>query len=138
MKGEHLDIYLRAHTEKVVEKPHNARKKDKKQPDRLPPFALIVDTETRTDVHQRLMFGIYRLCKLVGTQYRVEREGIVYSGTREPSHLSYSAELATEELNCIGNFVTNPDNFADIEVPHFPPQTRLQVHQSFPEFMHKV
>jgi len=136
MKGEHLDIYLRAHTEKHVENPRPQRKKDKKQPERLPPFALIIDTETRTDVHQRLMFGIYRVCKLVGTQYLVEREGIVYSGTSEPSHLSYSAELEKNELNNIGTFVLN--TFADIEVPHFPPQVRLQVHQSFPEFLHKV
>src|SRR5437016_14012256 len=108
MKGEHLDIYLRAHTEKAVENPRSARKKTKKQPDRLPPFALIVDTETRTDVHQRLMFGHFRVCKLVGGQYLTEREGIVYSGVSDPTHLSYSAELEKEELNAIGTFVNNP------------------------------
>ena len=136
MKGEHLDIYLRAHTEKHVENPRPQRKENRKQPERLPPGALFVDTETRTDVHQRLMFGIYRQCKLVNGQYLTERKGIVYSGTSDPAHLSYSAELKKEELNAIGTFVLN--TYADIEVKQFPPQTRLQVHQSFPEFMHKV
>src|SRR2546427_782693 len=138
MNGEHLDIYLRAHTEKFCEneKARKPRKQDKEQPERSPDHSLIIDTETRVDVHQRLMFGIYRQCKRVDGQYRVEKEGIVYSGTSEPAHLSYSAVLEKEELNTIGIFVLN--TYADIEVKHFPPQITLQVHRSFPEFMHKV
>src|SRR5947199_9692581 len=116
MSGEQLDVYLRAHTEKVVEKPRTQRKKVKKQPERLPPFALIVDTETRTDVHQRLMFGHFRVCKLVGGQYLTEREGMVYSGRSDPAHLSYSAELDKEKLNAMGTLVNSPDNYANIEV----------------------
>ena len=84
---EKHDIFLRAHTEKVVENPRTQRKKEKKLPERLPPFALFVDTETRTDVHQRLMFGHFRVCKLVNGPYLTEREGIVYSGTSDPAHL---------------------------------------------------
>jgi hypothetical protein len=140
MSAERVDIYLRAHTEKVrdseKEKKPRSTKQDKALPDRFPPHALIVDTETRVDVHQRLMFGIYRVCKLVDGQYRTEKEGVVYSSFSEISHLSYAAVLEKKELNSIGSFVLN--TFPDIELKYFPPRTRLEVHQSFPDFMTKV
>jgi hypothetical protein len=95
MNAERLDIYLRAHTEKVVENPRKtSSKKEKELPDKWPKYALIVDTETRTDVHQRLIFGFYRVCNLVNGQYRVERERIVYSGAfGDVLPLDYSAVL---------------------------------------------
>jgi hypothetical protein len=71
------------------------------------------------------MFGLYRLCKLVGDAYLCESEGIVYSEA-----------ITKAELNQIGTFVSN--TLADVEVKQFPPETRLQVHRSFPEFMQKV
>src|SRR5207302_8052827 len=86
---------------------------------------LIFDTETRTDVHQQLMFGFYRLCKLVGDRYACESEGIVYS-----------EQITKEEQSQIGTFVLN--TLTDVEVRQFPPQVKLQVHRSFPEFMAKV
>jgi hypothetical protein len=119
------DIYLRAHTAKHTEKgggqPQRTAASLPKWPDRV----LIFDTETRTDVHQDLMFGVYRICKLIGDVYLCESEGIVYSEA-----------LTKEELNQIGIFVSN--TLADVEVKQFPPETRLQVHRSFPEFMQKV
>jgi hypothetical protein len=84
-----------------------------------------MDSETRTDVHQDLMFGFYRICRLVGDAYVCESEGVVYSEA-----------ITREELNQIGIFVSN--TLADVEVKQFPPETRLQVHRSFPEFMEKV
>src|SRR6266566_2562911 len=101
MNGEHLDIYLRAHTEKVVEKPRTRRKMEKKQLARWPERVLIWDTETRTDIHQKLMFGIFRICKLMGDHYVCEREGIIYSGESDDAALNSAAVLEKSELNAI-------------------------------------
>ena len=48
----------------------------------------------------------------------------------------YSEDLTKEELNQIGTFVLGA--LSEVEVKQFPPQVRLQVHRSFPEFMLKV
>ena len=133
---EHRDIYLRAHTVQHAEEPRRKRERKKVSAPKWPQRVLIFDTETRTDVHQQLMFGIYRVCKLVGDTYVCESEGIVYSGVEEHHSQSSAAVLEKSELNQIGTFVLN--TYADVEVKRFPPQGRLAVHQSFPEFMHKV
>ena len=123
--GEYRDIYLRAHTAKHTEKVHEKRNRSDTSVPKWPEQALVFDTETRTDVHQNLMFLSYRICRLVGDVYLCESEGVVYS-----------EEITKEELNQIGTFVLN--TLADVEVKQFPPQTRLRVHRSFPEFMNKV
>src|SRR5947209_8794706 len=123
--GERRDIYLRAHTAKHIEKLPEKRGRANASLPKWPERVLIFDTETRTDVHQDLMFGFYRMCKLVGNQYVCESEGIVYA-----------EELADDELNQIGTFVLH--TFSEVEVKQFPPQVRLKVHRSFPEFMRKV
>src|SRR5438094_208960 len=139
------DIYLRAHTELHREQETKPRKrKDKAQLDKWPKKCLSFDTETRTCMeagcngvrYQQLMFGIYRVCKLVEGRYICESEGIFYSSSEEDSASSPLAVLEKSELNAIGTFVLN--NFADIEVKQFPPKLRLAVHQSYPEFMNKV
>jgi hypothetical protein len=122
---ERRDIYLRAHTAKHTEEPRAKRERSSTSVPKWPKYALIFDTETRTDVHQDLMFGIYRICKLVGGVYVCESEGVVYSEV-----------ITKEELNEIGTFVS--DALADVEVKQFPPETSLRVHRSFPEFMNKV
>ena len=75
------DIYLRAHTavvpttaepsrsqksgssgETLAGKSLSAKKHKTKttiEPNKWPERALVFDTETRTDIHQKLMFGIY-------------------------------------------------------------------------------
>src|SRR5215469_17220398 len=123
--SERRDIYFRAHTAKYTDNPHEKRKPGDVSVPKWPERVLIFDTETRTDVHQHLMFGFYRICKLVGNVYLCESEGIVYSEA-----------ISKEELNQIGVFVSR--TLADVEVKQFPPQTRLQAHKSFPEFMQKV
>ena len=133
---ERRGIYLRAHTVKHAEKARDKRDANKISVPKWPERVLIFDTETRTDVHQQLMFGIYRVCKLVVDTYVCESEGIVYSGVEEHHAQSSAAALEKSELNQIGTFVLN--TYADVEVKRFPPQGRLAVHQSFPEFMHKV
>jgi hypothetical protein len=120
-----LDIYLRAHTAKHSDKVHEKRNRVDPSVPKWSEHALIFDTETRTDVHQELMFGFYRICKLVGDTYLCESEGIVYSEA-----------ITKEELNQIGVFVS--DTLADVDVKQFPPEITLHVHRSFPEFMNKV
>jgi len=119
------DIYLRAHTAKHSDKVREKRNRGDPSVPKWPQHVLIFDTETRTDVHQELMFGFYRICRMVGNTYLCESEGIVYSEA-----------ITKEELNQIGVFVS--DTLADVEVKQFPPETTLHVHRSLPEFMNKV
>src|SRR5258705_3329144 len=123
--SEHRDIYLRAHTTKETDKAREKQKRSDSSVPKWPEHALIFDTETRTDVHQDLMFGFYRVCRLVGDVYLCESEGIVYSEA-----------ITKEEMNQIGTFGSS--TLSDVEVKQFPPETRLQVHRSFPEFVQKV
>lgn len=122
---EYRDIYLRAHSTKHSEKVHEKRNRDDPTVSKWPEYALIFDTETRTDVHQDLMFGFYRVCRWVGDAYLCESEGIVYSEA-----------ITKKELNHIGVFIS--DTLTDVQVKQFPPETRLKVHRSFPEFMQKI
>jgi len=123
--GEYRDIYLRTHTTKHCNKIHEKRNRGDPSVPKWPEHALIFDTETRTDVHEELTFGFYRICRLVGNAYLCESEGIVYSEA-----------ITKEDLNQIGIFVS--DTLPAVEVKQFPPQTRLHAHKSFPEFMQKV
>lgn len=137
MSERHLKIYTRAHTEIVRDKSKNAKKaRDPKPvPERLPKRVLTLDVETRTDVHQRFMFGIYRICKLVDGQYLSEREGIFYSGEPEEGPQGYSARLDEKELNAIGKFVAETQ--PDVE-KEYPPKFKFEVHRTYTEFMEKV
>ena len=73
------DIYLRAHTTKYTEKPRGQPQRTAVSTPRWPDHLLSVDSETRTAVHQDLMFGFYRICRLVGDVYLCESEGVFYS-----------------------------------------------------------
>jgi serine/threonine protein kinase len=73
------DIYLRVHTAKHTETPLGQPQRTAVSIPRWPDHVLIFDTETRTDVHQDLMFGLFRICKLMGDRYVCETEGVVYS-----------------------------------------------------------
>src|SRR5215831_4702983 len=97
------DIYLRAHTAKHSDKVREKRNRGDPSVPKWPEHALIFDTETRTDVHQELMFGFYRICRLVGDVYLCESEGVVYSEA-----------ITKEEQNEIGTFVLS--TFTDVEV----------------------
>jgi hypothetical protein len=123
--SNYRDIYLRAHTAKHTEKPRGKPQRTAVSVPRWPERVVIVDSETRTDVHQDLMFGFYRICRLVGDVYVCESEGVVYAEA-----------ITKEELNQIGIFVSG--TLGDVDVKQFPPETRLHVHKSFPDFMQKV
>lgn len=92
-EGERRDIFLRAHTAKIVQKQPRKSKRTKKMslPEKWPERALIFDTETRTTLDQRLTFAIYRICRLAGDKYLCEEEGLVYSDSVENLPSSYSA-----------------------------------------------
>ena len=122
---EYRHIHIRAHTAKHTDKVHEKRNRGDPSVPKWPENALIFDTETRTDVHQELMFGFYRICRLVGDTYLCESEGIVYSDA-----------ITKRELNQLGVFVSG--TLADVELKQFPPETRLHVYRSFPEFMQRV
>src|SRR5437879_800861 len=96
------DIYLRAHTAKHTEKPRGQPHRSGVSVPRWAERFLIIDSETRTDVHQDLTFGFYCICRLVGDVYLCESEGIVYSEA-----------ITKEELDQIGTFVSN--TLADVE-----------------------
>src|SRR6266481_3363996 len=100
---QYRDIYLRAHTTKHTNTRRGHRARSDPSVPKWPERVLIFDTETRTDVHQDLMFGIYRVCKLVGEHYFCESEGVVYSEA-----------ITKEELNQIGTLVSN--TLAHVEV----------------------
>jgi hypothetical protein len=84
--SETHDIYIRAHvapvTEPVAEKPPVASDKDHPK---WADWALCWDSETRIDLKQGLTFGVWRLCKLVGTSYILEEEGIFHADNL-PAH----------------------------------------------------
>src|SRR5678810_505682 len=96
MTSEYREIYLRAHTTKHTGK---AREKRDRSEDptvpKWPEHALIFDTETRTDIHQELTFGFYRVCRLVDNAFHCESEGIIYSEA-----------ITKEELNQLGIFIS--------------------------------
>jgi len=117
--SKHRDIYLRAHTARHSEKPRGHPRRTAVSLPRWPERVLIFDTETRTDVHQDLMFGFYRICRLVGDAYVCESEGVVYADA-----------ITKEELHEIGIFVSG--TLGDVEVKQFPLETGLHVHRSFP------
>src|SRR5580658_7140970 len=117
-----LPIFLRAHTEKV----RGRREKKKKTSLRKwPEFALIFDTETRTLIHQKFMFLMYRVCRLVDGQYRCIREG-----------MAYSQALNESEWQAIEDFART--EFAEVETVQFPPVVRLEAHDSLSKFLEGV
>lgn len=85
-----------------------------------PEYILVFDTESRTTVDQSLIFGVWRLCKLVGLNYEVIEEGIFYPDN-----------LPAEELAVLKSYMET----AISDVPGFPPRFPLY---SRSEFMKKV
>jgi hypothetical protein len=79
-------IYIRSHvipaTKPVSEKLPQGKNKDHPK---WADWALCWDTETRIDLGQELTFGVWRLCKLVGTSYVLIEEGIFYADNL-PAH----------------------------------------------------
>src|SRR6266436_5392473 len=114
MKTRH-DLFVRAHTVSAKQNKEKGKKKTKKaarknnQP-KWPQHALVFDTETRITADQSLTFGVYRLCKLVGSYYKTTQEGIFYAD-----------DLPKKDRDVIAEYLAT----AVSDVPSFPPEFPL-------------
>jgi hypothetical protein len=101
------DIFVRAHT--------RARTKDWSDSGwsrKWPTYCLIFDTETTLDSAQRLNFGAFRRCKLVGSKYVCVAEGVFHRD-----------ELSEPEQKLLHRYKVDPPTLAAVE--YFPAETTL-------------
>jgi hypothetical protein len=113
-KGQHSqselhDIFVRAHTHVRTRDPW-----DKRWSPKWPKHCLIFDTETTLDSAQKLNFGAFRRCKLVGSRYVCVAEGIFYRD-----------DLSEPELKLLQLYSNDPPTLAAAE--YFPAQTELSL-----------
>src|SRR5271166_1839268 len=104
---KHHDIFVRAHT--------SARAKaasDRRWSPKWPNHCLIFDTETTLDPAQKLNFGAFRRCKLVGSRYVCVAEGIFHRD-----------DLTNAQSNVLQRYKDDPPTLPEIE--HFPAETQL-------------
>jgi hypothetical protein len=79
---ERHDIFVRAHTSVRTK-----NQSDQRWSREWPKACLILDTETTRDTVQKLNFGVYRRCQLVGDKYLCAAEGIFHKDDLSPSGL---------------------------------------------------
>jgi hypothetical protein len=103
------DIYVRAHAPLPSKKSRQRR-----IPAKWPKFSLIFDTETTLDPTQRLTFGCFRRCELMGAEYRCIEEGLFHADA-----ITRSDRKTLEKY--IGNLKNVPD------ARRFPPQLKLKL-----------
>jgi hypothetical protein len=116
---EPSDIFVRAHT--------SVRAKDawdRRWAPAWPPHCLIFDTETTLDPAQTLNFGVFRRCKLVGSNYVCVEEGLFHRD-----------DLSEAESKLMKRYAANPPTLAAVE--YFPAQTELKL-MSRSEFVRRV
>jgi hypothetical protein len=101
------DIFVRAHTS-VRTKTASGRRWSPK----WPRHCLIFDTETTLDPTQRLNFGAFRRCKLVGSKYVCVAEGIFHRDN-----------VSAAELRLLQKYKSDPPTLAAVE--YFPAETQL-------------
>jgi hypothetical protein len=103
------DIFVRAHT--------RVRAKDawdRRWSPKWPKHCLIFDTETTLDPAQRLNFGSFRRCELVGSKYVCVAEGVFHRD-----------DLPEPELKVLQRYRKDPPTLASVE--YFPAQTELSL-----------
>jgi len=112
---ERHDIFVRAHTSV---RPKAAG--DRRWSPMWPSHCLIFDTETTLDPAQKLNFGAFRRCKLVGSRYVCVAEGIFHRD-----------DLTNAQSNVLHRYKDDPPILPEIE--YFPAETQLslQNHTSF-------
>jgi hypothetical protein len=106
---ERHDIFVRAHAP-LPSKGNWPRRLPEKWPD----FALIFDTETTLDPTQKLTFGCFRRCELLGGMYRCIEEGLFHADAATTSH-----------LRVLRKYVENPTKIPETE--GLPPQIKLRL-----------
>ena len=116
---EPQDIFVRAHAPLPSKKTWQ-----RKVPAKWPKFALIFDTETTVDPTQKLNFGCYRRCELIGAEYRCIEEGLFYADAATPS-----------DRKTLDKYVRNIQNVPDAK--RFPPQLKLKL-MSRTDFVNRV
>src|ERR1700722_18227110 len=109
------DIFVRAHTSVRAKSARDRRRSPK-----WPRHCLIFDTETTLDPAQKLNFGAFRRCKLVGSRYVCVAEGVFHRD-----------DVTNAQSNVLQRYKSDPPTLPEIE--HFPAETRLslQNHTSF-------
>lgn len=113
------DIFVRAHA------PSASKNQWRGLPcETWPTFALIFDTETKTDPTQKLNFGCFRRYELKGNSYSCFEEG-----------LFFAEDLRRADRTALQRYVENPLNVPETET--FPPQIKLQL-ISRNEFVRKI
>ena len=103
------DIFVRAHT--------SVRTKtatDRRWSPKWPRHCLIFDTETTLDPAQKLNFGAFRRCKLVGSRYVCVAEGIFHRD-----------DVTNAQSNVLQRYKNDPPTLPEIE--HFPAETQLSL-----------
>jgi hypothetical protein len=116
---ERYDIFVRAHTRISTRDALDGRWSQK-----WPTHCLIFDTETTLGPAQKLNFGVFRRCKLVGSKYVTVAEGIFYSD-----------DISETGLKLLQKYKMDSPTLAAVE--HFPAQTTLSL-MSRSAFVSKV
>ncbi len=79
------DVFFRSHVVEVKAKKKEINTYDEPK---WPEYVLLFDTETTLDPQeQSLLFGFYRVCRLVGVCYECVEEGILHADHLEPRYL---------------------------------------------------
>jgi hypothetical protein len=85
---------------------------DRRWSPKWPRHCLIFDTETTLDPAQKLTFGAFRRCKLVGSRYVCVAEGIFHRD-----------DVTNTQSNVLQRYKSDPPTLPEIE--HFPAETQL-------------
>jgi hypothetical protein len=110
------DIFVRAYAVPTNDSADENRKPRSKRNKKWPSYALIFDTETRITADQSLTFGVFRLCQLNDTKYRVIREGLFYAD-----------DLPVKDCQILENYART----AISDVKAFPPEYPLYSRSDF-------
>ena len=113
------DIFVRAHVSA-----HAKTSSYKRWSPQWPSHCLIFDTETTLDPTQKLNFGAFRRCKLVGSRYVCVAEGIFYRD-----------DATKAQLAILQKYKSDPPTLPGIE--YFPAQTQLRL-ENRATFIRKV
>ena len=106
---ERHDIFVRAHA------PLPSKKKWRRKRSAIwPEFALVFDTETTLDPTQKLTFGCFRRCRLIGETYSCIEEGLFHTDAPTAS-----------DVRVLRQYVGNSANVPN--TARFPPQIRLHL-----------
>src|SRR5690348_15970251 len=85
------DVFFRSHIVELNKKKHlTSSYNEPTWTDHI----LLYDTETRTDAEQAFTFGVYRVCRLNGSNYECVEEGIVHAENLTASELTIIQDYA--------------------------------------------